>query len=247
MRLHNNGADIHVEHNKGCLSSSARTLALGALAVALCAAAALLVFRADGRTVGGDTAEHSHVAAADAAAPAASVHTRRDAFPNAAADSVEVDEPVAEQVSRRASDLTLQGVELPPPLLDSERTFVAEPVDPLWASTTEARILGEIATLPGRSMFTLQVECRSTICRLQVAEPDKALLDTQVPETRAPSNGVPAGVVALGNSIRELVARSGVEARGAMSVPDRSGTRVLVAYFAREARAADGNAGTEAR
>jgi hypothetical protein len=228
------------------VSSSARTLALGALAVTLSAAAALLVFKpanppaAPGDTVGG-TAEDFRVAPADVGAPAARARPARDAAASDA-DVNEPKEPVGEQASSRPSELTLQGVQLPPPLLDAERTFAAEPIDPRWASTAEARILGEIATLPGRSMLALQVECRSTLCRLQVVEPDKPLLDT-----RGPSTGIPADVVALGNSIRELVSRSGLESRGAMSVPDPSGTRVLVAYFAREAPPADGNARTEAR
>jgi hypothetical protein len=223
------------------VTSSARTLALGAVAVTLCAVLALVVFRpANPPAAGNDTvngaAESSLVAREDV--PAASAETGREASANAAASDAEVNapnEPVAERASPQPSELTLQGVELPPPLLDSERTFAAEAIDPRWAPTTEARILREIATLPGRSMLGLQVECRSTICRLQVVEPGQPL-----PETTGPSTGIPAEVVALGTSIRELVSRSGLETRGAMSVPDRSGTRVLVAYFAREAPAADG-------
>lgn len=155
---------------------------------------------------------------------------------------MEPQERAPQQVPPQAPELTLQGVQVPPPLLESERAFAAEPIDSLWASATEAHILQEIAALAARPMFTLRVACRSTMCRLQVVEPDKARSDTRVT-----ANGAPESVAALVSSMQELVTRSGLEARGAMSVPDQVGSRVLVAYFAREGIDAGVRDLTEAR
>lgn len=162
--------------------------------------------------------------------------------PVAQIDAIRTQDPVRQSAPPQPSELALQGIQLPPPLLEAESTFAAEPIDPLWASQTEAHILREIAALSPRPMFTLQVECRSTICRLQVVEPDSAPLDR-----RMRGDGMPESVAALVGSTQELVVRSGLESRGAMSVHNRSGSRVLVAYFARETPDADVNASIEPR
>jgi hypothetical protein len=46
----------------------------------------------------------------------------------------------------------------------------AEPVDPLWAPGREADILGEIAQTTGLQVITVQVECRTSKCRVQMSQ-----------------------------------------------------------------------------
>jgi hypothetical protein len=59
----------------------------------------------------------------------------------------------------------------PPELLDGEREFAAEPVDAGWAPGAEADLLAKFAQMPGLSLIDLTVECRSTMCRLQLTQP----------------------------------------------------------------------------
>jgi len=234
----------------GCRSLAgvgSRILALAAVAVSIGGAIAFYGSRSaspPAADVVARPARDAQTAPSDASGLTASAEDARASanVPVAETLSNQPQDPVREKVPPQPPELTLQGIQLLPPLVESESAFAAEPIDPLWASQTEAHILREIAALTARPMFTLQVECRSTICRLQVVEPDKA-----PPDTRVTSNGVPEGVAALAGSIRELVTRSGLESRGAMSVPNRFGSRVLVAYFARETRDAGEDALTEAR
>jgi hypothetical protein len=48
-----------------------------------------------------------------------------------------------------------------------ENAFVAEPVDPFWSRSREAEILGQIAQISGLRLITIEVECRTSMCRLQ--------------------------------------------------------------------------------
>jgi hypothetical protein len=59
----------------------------------------------------------------------------------------------------------------PPQLIEGEREFAAEPVDAAWAPGAEADLLAKFAQMPGLSLIDLQVECRSTLCRLQLTQP----------------------------------------------------------------------------
>lgn len=242
-------SELHgIRLTDGCRAlarASSRIFTLAALAVSVGGAIAFYGSRAANTAADavGRPARDAQIAPSDASGLAASAEDAR-ASANALVSETAANQPqdtVREQAPPQPPELTLQGIQLPPPLLESESAFAVEPIDPLWASQTEAHILREIAALTARPMFTLQVECRSTICRLQVVEPDKA-----PPDARATGNGVPESVAAFASSMRELVTRSGLESRGAMSVPNRFGSRVLVAYFAREAPDAAANASTEA-
>jgi hypothetical protein len=222
-----------------------RILALAAIAVSIGATLAFFGSRSalpSAADAVGPPARDAQIPSSVASAlPAISENAR--ASTNAAGAPVNPSQaPPPDRVAPQPPELALQGVQLPPPLLQAESAVAAERVDRLWASQTEARILREIAVLAARPMFTLQVECRSTICRLQVVEPDNA-----PPDARATGNGLPENVAAFASSMRELVARSGLESRGAMSVPNEFGSRVLVAYFAREAPDAAADASTEGR
>jgi len=101
----------------------------------------------------------------------------------------------------------------PPELVEGERAFSAERVDATWAPGAEADILAKFAQMRGLALTSLQVECRSTMCRLQVASP------ISPDPARPPFNMIV-------NSI-------GFEPRWLMSVVD-SGTLQSVAYLPRE-------------
>jgi hypothetical protein len=62
----------------------------------------------------------------------------------------------------------------PPGLIEGEREFAAEPVDATWAPGAEADMLAKFAQMPGLTLIDLQVECRSTMCRLQLTQPSGA-------------------------------------------------------------------------
>jgi hypothetical protein len=67
--------------------------------------------------------------------------------------------------------LTERQRELPPQMAAGEREFAAEPIDPAWAPGAEADVLAKFAQMPGLKLVDLQVECRSTMCRLQLTQP----------------------------------------------------------------------------
>lgn len=200
-----------------------------ALAVTLCGAAALYAFRPPGRSIDDETA------AATAGANVTSAGEKPVAYGVVDAPADEADARAAaqqlapERVTPSLAELMLPDGRLPPPLSEAQETFAAEPVDPVWAPEAEARILSEIATATGRPMVTLQAECRSTVCRLQVVERDLAPLGS----ARSDANGIPQAVTAMASSTRDLLSGIGLEPRGAMSIPDASGSRVLLAYFGR--------------
>jgi hypothetical protein len=58
-----------------------------------------------------------------------------------------------------------------PGVVEGEREFAAEPVDSTWAPGAEAGLLAKFAAMPGLELVDLQVECRSTMCRLLVTQP----------------------------------------------------------------------------
>lgn len=58
-----------------------------------------------------------------------------------------------------------------PQLAHSERAFAAEPIDESWARGQEAEVLGKISQLQGLALLDLRVECRSRMCRIQMAQP----------------------------------------------------------------------------
>jgi hypothetical protein len=84
--------------------------------------------------------------------------------------------PIAEALAaRQQNNFIVQDAAgnggVPPQLVDGEREFAAEPIDATWAPGAEAKLLGFIAQMPGLELVDLQVECRSTMCRLQMTQP----------------------------------------------------------------------------
>jgi hypothetical protein len=61
--------------------------------------------------------------------------------------------------------------EPPPPLAANERVFESEGVDAEWAPVAEAQILDAFAQQTGLRLLDLRVECRTTMCRVQMTQP----------------------------------------------------------------------------
>jgi hypothetical protein len=59
---------------------------------------------------------------------------------------------------------------VPPLFRQREDAFLAEPFDPLWSRTREAEILSEIAQMTGLRLINVEVECRASMCRLQLTQ-----------------------------------------------------------------------------
>ena len=100
------------------------------------------------------------------------------------------------------------------PGLDSiEKAFTAESVDPLWASGMEGNILGQIAQAKGLQLVTMQVECRTSMCRVHLMEPPSKSPDM--------------------NAFRDLVRGFGLEVWRMQNLGNQSGAATTVAYLAR--------------
>jgi len=100
-----------------------------------------------------------------------------------------------------------------PGMAGIEQAFAAEPVDPLWAPGMEGNILGQLAQANGLRLVTLQVECRTSMCRVQLVE-----------GLSKPTN---MGV------FRDLVSGFGLDVWRMNGFVDQNGTRTLVAHLAR--------------
>ena len=58
-------------------------------------------------------------------------------------------------------------------LAEHERQFAGETVDRDWAPRVEAQILSGFAQQTGLKLTSLQVECRATLCRVQMTQPTR--------------------------------------------------------------------------
>jgi len=126
---------------------------------------------------------------------------------------------------------TEAGDGIPPALTQGELEFAAEPVDSAWAPGAEANLLAKFAQMPGLKLIDLQVECRSTMCRLQLTQPREAAADTKPPLSGVifPSTG--RANPASFNLLRDSV---DLEARWMMVIGDGTGPMRSVAYLWRE-------------
>jgi len=95
--------------------------------------------------------------------------------------------------------------------------FRAESVDPLWAQGMEARILDEIAQIAGLELFALQVECRTSLCRVQLTT-----------RARKQTDGSPALSI-----LKEPVAKLGLVWQQMTTSPPQGATETSVAYLRR--------------
>ena len=102
-----------------------------------------------------------------------------------------------------------------PELLETDRAFAAESVDGAWSTATEARVLGRIAEIPGAAYVSLNVECRTTLCLLQ-------LVQSAAP---APGSGIA--------DIAKLVEPQGLESLWMFGIRVRGGAPLGIAYLKR--------------
>jgi hypothetical protein len=86
--------------------------------------------------------------------------------------------PMAQIMAERQQNMIIQNNQgnagVPPQLVDGERAFAAEPIDGTWAPGAEAKLLSTFAQMPGLELIDLQVQCRSTMCRVQLTQPPAA-------------------------------------------------------------------------
>jgi hypothetical protein len=92
-----------------------------------------------------------------------------------------------------------------------EKAFAAEAVDPLWATGVERNILDQIAQV-NLQLVTMQVECRTSMCRVQLVEGPKRM-------------DMPA--------FRDLVSAFGLDVWRMNGFVDQNGTQTKVAHLAR--------------
>ena len=114
--------------------------------------------------------------------------------------------------------------DVPPELLEGEREFATEPVDARWAPGAEAKLLGKVAQIPGLALTGLRAECRSTMCRLQLA---------------LPKTGSPAPVSNAPGQPNDLASSLGLDPRWFAAIQDGSGAPQMVMYLWREGLATD--------
>ena len=107
-------------------------------------------------------------------------------------------------------------VDATPDILAGEIEFAAEPIDSTWASGAEAEVLGKFAQMPGLKLIDLQVECRSTMCRIELTQPN---------------HGAPDGSPLSFNILRDSL---GLEPRWMMMVGSGSTALRSVGYFWRD-------------
>jgi hypothetical protein len=120
-------------------------------------------------------------------------------------------------ISEALEDLKLPPV---PEILETERAFAAEAIDPRWSADAEAHILAEIAQMTGLKLVTLRVECKTTLCRLHVARQELSRTDP----------------------FPQLVGRLGMKPLWVIAVGDRNGVPASLAYLEREDAAPTGKA-----
>jgi hypothetical protein len=95
-----------------------------------------------------------------------------------------------------------------PAFVAADGRFAAEAVDPLWAPSIEAEILDEFAQVSSVQLVTLEVECRTTVCRIEVLE--RAVGGREMrPEERAPIFGQVAARLELGSPKASLFETDG--------------------------------------
>ena len=99
-----------------------------------------------------------------------------------------------------------------PGMAGIEQAFAAERVDPFWATEMEGHILGQLAQA-NLQLVTMQVECRTSMCRIQLVEPPSKRPDM--------------------NAFQDLVRGFGLDVWRMQGFGNQSGATTTVAYLAR--------------
>jgi hypothetical protein len=129
--------------------------------------------------------------------------------------------PMAEVLTERQNMIRRAGAggpdnPFPPEIAAVELAFGTEPVDQSWAPGAEAAVFAAFAQVPGLKLIDQQVECRSTMCRVQLTQPGSA-----VPSGERPPFNI------LSDSI-------GLRPRYVMMVGAGSAAQRSIGYFWRE-------------
>ncbi len=117
--------------------------------------------------------------------------------------------PMADLLSGRQRNV-------PQGMTANEQEFATEPVDMAWAPGAEANLLATFAQMTGLHLIDLHVECRSTMCRLQLTQPNGSTVE-----------GGPRPFNVLLDSV-------GLEPRWMMAIGERGSPMKSVAYLWRE-------------
>jgi hypothetical protein len=144
----------------------------------------------------------------------------------AAETTADVPKPTAESApdltrSAPVAPATLPGYtpqtreQMPRSAEEGERVFSAESADATWAPGAEANILGRFSRVKGLALNALQVECRTTMRKLQVAAP------------KSSSGGGPDIFDFFNNSL-------GIQPRWVRISVDAAGMMQWIAYVGRE-------------
>ena len=149
----------------------------------------------------------------DAAAAANEVSSRNEGQEQLAAPLSQPSPPAP--ITETLEDLKLPQV---PQIPETERAFAAEAVDATWSADAETHILGEIAQVTGLKLVTLRVECKTTLCRLHIAQ-----------QELGPTN-----------RFFDFVDRLGMKPRFVVSLIDRNGLPTSLAYLERGSAARGG-------
>jgi hypothetical protein len=99
-----------------------------------------------------------------------------------------------------------------PGMAGIEQAFAAERVDPVWATGMERNILDQLAQA-NLKLVTMQVECRTSMCRVQLIEPPSKPRDP--------------------GAFLDLVRDFGLDVWRVNGFVDQNGTSTLVAHLAR--------------
>jgi hypothetical protein len=102
-----------------------------------------------------------------------------------------------------------------PEVIETDRAFAAENVDPVWSTATEAAVLGRIAEIPGAAYVSVNVECRTTLCLLQFVQ------------SATPAPG--SGIVEMTNPVKP----DGLKPLWTFGIRVRGGAPLGIAYLER--------------
>lgn len=132
----------------------------------------------------------------------------------AASDPVEPPVLLPDQVSLTPMEQKAQSARalVDPGMAGIEQAFAAERVDPLWAAGMERNILDQLAQT-NLQLVTLQVECRTAMCRVQLVEPPSKRPDM--------------------SAFQDLVRGFGLDVWRMQGFGNQSGATTTVAYLAR--------------
>jgi len=101
-----------------------------------------------------------------------------------------------------------------PEFKETLRQFAMESDDPNWSVTTETRIFSEISQATGLTAGAIEVDCRTTMCRVLLTNPASA------PNPRY-------------SGFNDLVASFGLKEIWLLAIPDENGRPVNFAYIQR--------------